>query len=225
MCVQSIHDALNPDDNIVKVTVLNGTLPEAPRWPTIKLIQRRHSLEFCVSGFARSYRTYLIVKWVLRILVPLFFWFELYAAARHDFPEPPPRTELPELFLAQLAIILVIFGIFPLARWFSLLNSPNLNVIFREGYLTWKGSWWSWPRHAISPDIDIQFKAERPALSSFDIRWVPWYRRWERDFRWIEMIHGSQIVPIGSMQRASAEQFANALQIVYDQALPRRHRG
>lgn len=183
---------------------LNDTIPGLPEWPFID--RSDDGREIIVYARHVSLDRWRLTKWLFRIVG---VW-ALYALCKHTY-ETQPHTFIimPVLVLCLYAIIANGFPTVRLVTW--LLFRRNTLVRFTADTITVGGK-----AYGINPDLDIQFRAQRPTLPPNRQHQAERTSaaRYQLEFRTVEMIYGMRVVPITSIaDEERAEQFAIALQL------------
>lgn len=182
---------------------LNERYDFLPRWPVIE--QSEDGREITVHARHVSLERWRLVKWLFRIAG---LW-GLYAACKYTYEHDPKALVIVPI-LVVVAYTIVANGL-PTVRLLTWLLFRRRTVVrFTAQEITVNGR-----AYALSPDIEIQFRAHRPALppqrARYSERTIA--NRYQQEFRIVEMIYGLRVVPITSIaDDVRAEQFAIALQ-------------
>lgn len=182
---------------------LNERYDFLPRWPVIE--QSEDGREIIVHARHVSLERWRLVKWLFRIAG---LW-GLYAACKYTYEHDPKALVIVPI-LVVVAYTIVANGL-PTVRLLTWLLFRRRTVVrFTAQEITVNGR-----AYALLPDIEIQFRAHRPALppqrAGYSERTIA--NRYQQEFRIVEMIYGLRVVPITSIaDEVRAEQFAIALQ-------------
>lgn len=185
---------------------LNKRIPGLPQWPPIHEERDHYVVIAKHVTYWRFFSAQLLLPFV--VLAAFILPFVVFDE-KSDFRGVG--------FVA--AIVFMFLAVFPFTlRILCRLIFPRLTVVRFDRSNVKIGSL----AYEILPNVAIQFRAQRPAMSELKLkkleqqalseREVP-HSSWRMRFRRVEMIYGMQIVPITTVaDETRAEQFAVALQ-------------
>jgi hypothetical protein len=192
---------------------LNKKNSGLPAWPDIRRDEKSGWIE--VSGKHVSYRRYLAAQWLLRLvlILPWILAFVIFTDDSSLGIEVAVGLGIPYLILFAIIQILPMPGI--IARLFF----PR----FTRVRFTREAIWIDGKAYDAPANMDIQFRAQRPALPKHKFNRIAGLYQAERaakheseklKFRAIEMVYGHQLVPLTTVaDEDRAAQFAIALQV------------
>ncbi len=183
-----------------------------PVWPDIRRDDKNGWFE--VSGKHVSYRRYLLAQWLIR-LVLILPWMLLLLIFKDDQSLAVQGT-----FVLGIPFFIIagIFMMIPLPRIIARLLFPR----FTRVRFTPERIWINGKTYDAPSNMDIQFRAQRPALPQHKFNRIagllhaqraPKHESEKLKYRVIEMVYGLRLIPLTTVaDEDRAAQFAVALQ-------------